>query len=81
MSMKFTFDESARNDSSYLPFNDDSYIIMEFDDLRHYTCLWYFTYLPDLSARGFARRIGLAYISPFKEKIIRQSDCISNAFS
>lgn len=80
MSMKFTFDDHQEPQSQSSPYNDDSYIIMEFDELKRYTCLWYFTYLPDLSARGFARRIGLAYISPFKEKLIKHMNCISYGF-
>lgn len=53
---------------------------MEFDEVKRYTCMWYFTYLPDISARGFARRIGIAYICPFKEKLMRHMDCLSYAF-
>ncbi|CAL6100914.1 Conserved_hypothetical protein [Hexamita inflata] len=79
MSMKFTFDDSQKSEQTS-PYNDDSYIVMEFDELKRYTCMWYFTYLPDLSARGFSRRIGIAYICPFKEKLMRHMDCLSYAF-
>ena len=65
--MKFNFEEQSETEK-LLPYNDDSYILTEFEDLQGYTCLWYFTYLPDLSARGFARRIGVAYISLREEK-------------
>ena len=79
MSMKFTFDDQSKSEQT-ATYNDDSYVLMEFDELKKYSCLWYFTYLPDLSARGFARRIGIAYVSPFREKLSRHTDCLSYAF-
>lgn len=79
MSMKFSFDDTSKSEQT-APYNDDSYIVMEFDELKKYTCMWYFSYIPDLSARGFSRRIGIAYICPFKEKLVRHMDCISYAF-